>query len=264
MITGIILIMSLLFMTGCKSAEYKEAETAFQTAMSKLEDQNAILDTELSKARALVDKEDKALDESLRPALESAISDAKTFRIDIPEMSDDLETLKTQTADMEEADYSSALSELNEAYDALEKSMKQYALVSCPEEAYVIKCLQGTEHVMDIDPATEENDPNGKLGKQKGYTSQVYFSLDLINQNSVSGSSVIEKGTACGGSIEVYASEEDAESRNEYLAGFDGGILSNGYHIVVGTCVIRVSDELAASKQKEMAAAIIEQLTHVE
>ena len=78
------------------------------------------------------------------------------------------------------------------------------------------------------------------------------------------GDTIIDKGTDGGGAIEVYANVEDAESRNEYLAGFDGGVLASGSHIVVGTCVVRTSDELAASKQKELEAAVIEALTKLE
>ena len=75
---------------------------------------------------------------------------------------------------------------------------------------------------------------------------------------------IIDKGTDGGGAIEVYANVEDAESRDSYLAGFDGGVLASGSHTVVGTCVVRTSDELAASKQKELEAAVIGALTKLE
>ena len=111
---------------------------------------------------------------------------------------------------------------------------------------------------------TEDNDPNGQFGKQGGYTAQVFFSLDMVDQNNVYGTTIIDKGTDCGGSIEVYSTVEDAESRNSYLAGFDGSILASGYHEVVGTCIVRVSNELPASKQKEMSEMIIQRLTSLE
>lgn len=44
----------------------------------------------------------------------------------------------------------------------------------------------------------------------------------------------------------------------------DGGVLASGSHTVVGTCVVRTSDELAASKQKELEAAVIGALTKLE
>ena len=47
---------------------------------------------------------------------------------------------------------------------------------------------------MDIAAATEENDPNERLHKQGGYTAQVYFSSDLVEQSQVPGSSITDKG----------------------------------------------------------------------
>ena len=42
------------------------------------------------------------------------------------------------------------------------------------------------------------------------------------------------------------------KSRESYLAGFDGSILSSGSHKVVGTVLIRTSDDLNATKQKNL------------
>jgi len=259
-----VMVIAMGSLTGCKSKEYKAAEASFQVAMSELEDKNAVLDTELTNARNLVNSDDKALDETLRPLLETAISDAKTQKVEIPEMAETADEINAQVTKMEAADYEDAIASLDAAYDALDLSIKQYALVNNPTEAYVIECLQKTNHVVDISAVTEDNDPNGHLGKQGGYTAQIYFSLDSIDQSRVSGETVIEKGTACGGSIEVYENEEDAKIRDDYLASFDGSILSNGYHTIIGTCVIRISDELPASQQKEMTELIDASLTTLE
>ena len=78
---------------------------------------------------------------------------------------------------------------------------------------------------------------------------------------SIYGNTVIEQGTEGGGGIEVYATAEDAEKRRDYLAAFDGGILASGTHTVVGTVLVRTSNELTASQQQEMEAKIIEVLT---
>lgn len=53
----------------------------------------------------------------------------------------------------------------------------------------------------------------------------------------------------------------DAEKRNDYLASFDGGILSSGSHSVLGTCVIRTSTYLKASQQQALEQALIDALT---
>ena len=119
-------------------------------------------------------------------------------------------------------------------------------------------------NVVNISAVTEDNDPNGKLNKAGGYTAQVYFSSDLVNQSSVSGTTVIDKGTKCGGSIEVYSTLEDVKKRNENLATYDGGIFASGSHMVIGTCLVRLSDKLTASQQTDLEKNIIKILTDVE
>ena len=103
---------------------------------------------------------------------------------------------------------------------------------------------------------TEDNDPNGNLNKQGGYTATVYFSSSLINQASVFGRDIIDKGTEGGGAVEVYRNVKDAKARNTYLASFDGGPISSGSHKVVGTVVIRTSDQLTASQQADVENAV--------
>lgn len=112
--------------------------------------------------------------------------------------------------------------------------------------------------------AAHRNDPNGNLSKAGGYTACVYFSSDLVNQDEVYGDTVIDKGTDGGGAVEVYSSVEDANTRNDYLASFDGaGFLASGSHSVVGTVVIRTSDNLTATQQKEMEANIYNSLVEL-
>ena len=96
----------------------------------------------------------------------------------------------------------------------------------------------------------------------------MYFSSDLVNQDEVWPSEgytgIPALGTDAGGAVEVYATVEDAEERDAYLGAFDGGMLSTGSHTVVGTCVVRTSDYLMASQQKDIEAAVIESLTRLE
>ena len=94
-----------------------------------------------------------------------------------------------------------------------------YELVNAPSEEYIITCLEQSASVWiwGIEAVTEESDPNGMLNKAGGYTSCVYFESFLIDQTQFEESSIVEKGTDCGGCIEVYSSVKDAEKRNEYL-----------------------------------------------
>ena len=87
--------------------------------------------------------------------------------------------------------------------------------------------------------------------------------MDLVKKEGLIGKtdSSSGAGTDAGGQIEVYTSESDAKRRNDYLSGFDGTWISPGGHKVVGTCVVRTTNKLTATQQKELEALIIEALT---
>jgi hypothetical protein len=90
-----------------------------------------------------------------------------------------------------------------------------------------------------------------------GYTSTTYFSTPFVNQADIYGETLINKGTDAGGAVEVYTTVEDANKRDSYLAFFDGsGMFASGLHVVFGTMVIRTSDELTATQQKELTEQI--------
>lgn len=236
----------------------------FKAATSAVEEMNAQLDAAIAEAEALVAEKAPALDTTLSPALETAISEAKAARVFSSEMPATKDEIVYITEQLNEVDYTSTLSNLSDRKAALETSIKQYALVDAPTEAYIIKCLQRVDNVVDISAVTEENDPNGQMNKAGGYTADVFFTSDLVDQSQTFGTTVIEKGTDAGGSIEVYTTAEDAIARNEYLGAFDGSILSSGSHCVIGTVVVRTSDLLTASQQKAMEANIIDSLTKID
>ncbi|MBR2741996.1 MAG: hypothetical protein IKD89_00210 [Clostridia bacterium] len=118
-------------------------------------------------------------------------------------------------------------------------------------------------NINGIAAATEDHDPNGNLHKQGGYTAQVYFSSPLVDHTYLDND-IIEAGTTGGGSVEVYSTAEEAISREMYLATFDGTVFASGSHKVIGTCLIRTSDSLTATQQKEMEANIVEALTKLD
>lgn len=130
-------------------------------------------------------------------------------------------------------------------------------LVINPSEEYVIECLANVPGILEIEAVTEDTDPMKNLNKPGWYTAYVYFSYQLVNQEDVYGDDLLDKGTDAGGGVEVYQTKSDANKRNEYLAMFDGGVLSPGSHKVIGTCVVRTSDELTVSQQKVLENNII-------
>lgn len=75
---------------------------------------------------------------------------------------------------------------------------------------------------------------------------------------------LIDKGTDAGGAIEVYENVEDAEKRRDYLATYDGTIYANGTHTVIGTVLVRTSNKLMATQQKELEQKVIDALTRLE
>ncbi len=130
-------------------------------------------------------------------------------------------------------------------------------LTNAPTEEYVVSCLREVPGIIGIEAVTEDNDPNELLNKDGGYISKIYFSYSLVNQNDLYGNTIIEKGTNAGGSIEVYKNMNDATKRNEYLSSFDGTFLASGSHCIVGTIVVRTSNELTASQQKLLENNIV-------
>lgn len=127
----------------------------------------------------------------------------------------------------------------------------------------IIKDLNGVTSTCVV---TEDNDPNGNLNKQGSYVGAVYFRLsqvdDAIAKEEYStplSDDACEEATAGGGQIEIYRNEDDAKGRNKYLSTTDSFIAS-GYHIVKDNLVIRVSNELTATQQKEIANKIIDLL----
>lgn len=298
LVTAMVMVLSLV---GCKSSDYKKAValeeqgdyagamelfngildykdsadqvaycsdmnsavTAYDEAKTNLEALNVELQTKIDDAAALI-KSGTPLDETLITTLETRVSEAKAAKVDILDLSETAEDIDQTAAYMNAVDYSDVIGKLDIAYNDLEVSIEQYALVDNPTESFVIERLGRVEDIIDISAVTEDNDPNGHLGKSGGYTAQIYFSSSNIDQSTVYGTTLIEKGTDAGGSVEVYSTVEDAITRETYLAAFDGGILASGSHKVIGTCLVRTSDKLTASQQQEFEASIVEALTVLE
>ena len=161
-----------------------------------------------------------------------------------------------------DSDIRSAAGTLGVAYEDLKAFMDSYnnPLIN-PTAEFVSERLSRISEIGEIQAATEDNDPNGGLNKAGSYTAAVYFESSNIDQAEFDEKDVVGKGTSCGGSIEVYSTVADAEQRNSYLGNFDGTIFASGSHRVVGTIVVRTSNDLTATQQKNLEGQIIEVLT---
>ena len=152
---------------------------------------------------------------------------------------------------------------INELVDSIEIYKNIAQQITVPEEAWVIDRLKSVSVIENAQASSKMNDPAGLLGKDGGYKSCIYFSIDGLDVSQMPGKSVVEKGTDGGGAIEVYANLEDAEARCDYLAGFDGTILYSGSYAIVGTMVVRTSYLLTEEDQLYLTNEIVKAFTEV-
>ena len=242
------------------------AETKFNAAVKEVEAKNTELTSAMNDAQKILDKKEAVYDNTTKEAFITALSDAKAAQRKIPDLPKKAADINAETKKLSEPlDYSSVINAISEKQTAYQNSVLQMKQITNPNEDFVIQRLKGIPNISGYQAVTEDHDPNGNLNKQGGYTSTVYFSTPLIDQSSVYGNDIVDKGTECGGAIEVYASEEDAEKRDSYLASFDGaGMLNSGSHKVLGTIVIRTSTQLTATQQNEFTNNITNKLLELQ
>lgn len=242
------------------------AETKFNAAVKEVEAKNTELTSAMNDAQKILDKKEAVYDNTTKEAFITALSDAKAAQRKIPDLPKKTADINAETKKLSEPlDYSSVINAISEKQTAYQNSVLQMKQITNPNEDFVIQRLKGIPNISGYQAVTEDHDPNGNLNKQGGYTSTVYFSTPLIDQSSVYGNDIVDKGTECGGAIEVYASEEDAEKRDSYLASFDGaGMLNSGSHKVLGTIVIRTSTQLTATQQNEFTNNIANKLLELQ
>lgn len=242
------------------------AEAKFNAAVKEVEAKNTELTSAMNDAQKILDKKEAVYDNTTKEAFITALSDAKAAQRKIPDLPKKAADINAETKKLSEPlDYSSVINAISEKQTAYQNSVLQMKQITNPNEDFVIQRLKGIPNTSGYQAVTEDHDPNGNLNKQGGYTSTVYFSTPLIDQSSVYGNDIVDKGTECGGAIEVYASEEDAEKRDSYLASFDGaGMLNSGSHKVLGTIVIRTSTKLTATQQNEFTNNITNKLLELQ
>lgn len=155
------------------------------------------------------------------------------------------------------------ISTLEKMTNVLTESIKIVEQITVPNESWIIERLQSVDDIKKIEAITENNDPNGMLNQEDGYVSCIYFSYDKVDDSSVPGETVVDKGTDCGGAIENYRTLEEAENRVEYLKGFDDTVLYSGSYAIVGTMVIRTSYLLNDEEQYDLTDAITQAITKI-
>ena len=89
---------------------------------------------------------------------------------------------------------------------------------------------------------------------------RVYFASALLSEAfaHLSDEELLAAGAECGGSVEIYATADEARQRDAGLA--ESGAAS-GSHAAVGTLVVRVSEALPSAQRQEFLAQVIDALT---
>ena len=267
-LVGLIVLVVMVFAGGYWYTQFKvphyKAVSKFNSAQQTVQLENEKLDDAILSAQEILNSNKTPYDSNVFTELQTTISSARESKRSVPTLPEKTDEIIEITEKLNEPlDYSEAIAGLGMRKLEAENSIKQYDQILNPTGDFVVLRLNDVPSIQEIQSVTEENDPNGQLNKQGGYTSAIFFSSVNVNQNYLIGNSVIEKGTIAGGSIEVYNTIEDAEARNNYLSAFDGGFLSAGSHNIVGTVVVRTSDELTATQQKDLESEIVNKLVEL-
>lgn len=243
-------------------ADYQKAVDSYQRSAAALQERNEELDQAVASLQFLVNSGAQPLEPQLITDAQQLISEAKGAKDSVTPMPLTTDEIRTVTNKIRiSGNYAQLIGRLNAAEDALEDSIALRELVVDPTASNVIERLRTVPHIIAAEAVTPENDPNGLLNQADGYSSMVYFTYSLILQDKVYGEGVVGKGTSGGGSVEVYPTVELAEARNDYISQFDNTDLAPGYHEVVGSIVVRISDRLTPERQKKLADEVVEALT---
>lgn len=273
--------------------KYNDIVGEYNTKIEEIISANSELDKVISEAQTVLTNGNVPYDEETVNSLNKAISNAQSKKCNVPSVLEEVNTIDGNTllaenADAESSkevvnselaklsqsvadaesmnehlevpDYSKVIAEISDSVEQVEKSYDVQKQITYPTQEFVVEKLGNVENVSVIACVTEDNDPNGYLGTEGGYTAQIFFSSPLLKTETISENELLEIGTDAGGSIEIYATVEDAEARNEYLASFDGSEYDTGKHIVLGTMVVRVSTNLTTTKQDSFSDELIEAL----
>ena len=243
-------------------APHREALASYENAVSMVNSKNKKLDDSLAKLTELIDSKDETLDPQTKKDASEVAKSAKRERRAVGKQPKKTDELNQKASELSKPlDYTATIAKIDEAATNVENGIKQLKQVTEPSQDFVMARLKEVPGILNMAPVTEDNDPNGNLNKAGGYTSTVYFESQNVDQSTVYGNDLIDKGTDAGGAIETYKTNEDVTKRDTYLGALDGGILSSGSHKVIGTVLIRTSNELTATQQNELTQAIINALT---
>ena len=248
-------------------AAYNDQVAQYNEAVGSIKDENKVLTVELGNAQTAINDDGEPYDGATLVDLKNAMAGLESAKVEEPALLEEEPTVEIN-AEMSRDELNQIKEEIAERSAQLDEKAIPEA-PSKPDYANALEELRNAlQSYQTIEAVTEDHDPNGQLNKQGGYIGCIYFRDNQIDSDSLylegGEEDVIEIGTVGGGAIEIFQTPEEAEARNQYLAGFDGaGFLSSGSHQVEGTLVVRTSDDLTATQQKELTEKIVAALIDV-
>jgi len=266
-VIGIIIIIILLILRfTIFNKSWKEANDKYTISYEIVYNKNIELDNLIKKAEKLVNSKNKALDEVIRKNLVSEIRKAKESKKELTIKPVLIKKIIKETNKLNKVNYENTIEILKSLYDELNLSIKKYNLVDNPAEEYVVSRLKEINEIYNITPYTEDTDKDRYLGKPKRYYSKIVFQHKKVEHYGLENNlmSITEVGNSAGGCVEIFKTVEDAENRNQELKDLEGTNRSPGSHKVIGTILIRTSDDLTKSQQEKLEEKIIEVLTKLD
>ena len=279
-----------------EATSFNEKVKPYNEAVEQIEAANKTLQATLDAAQKVINNGEEPYDpetlEQLKSKLVAAgeakkatpeeIAEYKSRTVSEESKKDELEVLKSQAEkdiemiketiipDIPEIpNYEAVINDVIDAQGVYEDSIMSLKQITAPSDDFVMERLQRVETITEMGAVTPDHDPNGQLNKQGGYIGCIYFTDTQVDRSRLyiepGKDNVIDIATEGGGAIEVFATKEEAEVRNNYLGTFDGmGAMSSGSHYVEGTCLIRTSNHLNGTQQKELTSKITEALIAVD
>jgi len=275
-------------------AAYNDSVSTYNESLHVVAEENTALDAVIADAQAVLDAGEIPFDPQTKTDLEQAIQTATMARVAVPdplplreeltapegastEENDELlafiatESVLLQNPEIPDPltapNYTTVTTALLDAQTAYERSVQIQKQVTAPSDDFVLERLKQIDSILSLAAVTASNDPNGLLGKEGGYIGCIYFSDSRVDKTELDLKpgqyDVISMGTIGGGAIEIYATIEEAEARNDYLSTYDETELDPGSHIVIGTMVIRTSSKLTDDQQTDLTNQIVACLTEL-
>mgnify|MGYP000208233386 FL=1 len=177
-------------------APHREALASYENAVSMVNSKNKKLDDSLAKLTELIDSKDETLDPQTKKDASEVAKSAKRERRAVGKQPKKTDELNQKASELSKPlDYTATIAKIDEAATNVENGIKQLKQVTEPSQDFVMARLKEVPGILNMAPVTEDNDPNGNLNKAGGYTSTVYFESQNVDQSTVYGNDLIDKGT---------------------------------------------------------------------